>query len=779
MIWKASGKSSEQPRTFPVRRAVFPFLLTALVMFVGVSALAFVRVQRQWLENSVRITQSNVESYFNEGLSSQVHTMRTAMYRLTDDAVLMDQLAAKDRSALLQRSSGYYDRLRHEHGITHLYFHDADGVNVLRVHTPSHYGDKIKRITLAQAARTKEPSSGLELGPFGFVLRVVQPVVRNGTLIGFVELGRELDSLLSTIEGSLGLDLTPFIQKRKLDRASWEESNLLFSRQTDWDRFAQYAPVGKAPDLAQSVDALLQDGPAPPYLMSTSSDARKFAYAIVPLHEMGGEAVGRLVITREMTDLEQQFRQALTLWSGIVLAISVLVLAVAKWFLGRLDQRLGEANTKLRLAHDTLEDRVKARTRELTEQIARREAAEVQLRQAQKMETVGQLTGGIAHDFNNLLTVIIGNIDLLTLEPLKPASRTMAQETLKAAERAASLTRQLLAVSRRQVLQPRSLDPSELVQGLEGLLQRALGETIRVQITAAQGGWSCCADAAQLESALLNLAVNARDAMPDGGVLDVRVLNETLRPDVIENLVAGDYVVFEVEDSGVGMDSALLERAFEPFFTTKDLGAGSGLGLSMVYGFAKQSGGLATIVSTVGHGTRVRLYLPRSEPGATADTSHHGRQVIAAGNGERILVVEDDPQVRLYACRMLHELGYRTYEGGDASDALRVLEQQEDVALVFSDLVLPGGGSGMDLKRTVAKQHPGIPVLLTSGYTADKLDDDADVDIIEKPYRREILAVRIALALRGAHDGYGASGELHRTISKTNRFSLYGGNRSG
>jgi signal transduction histidine kinase len=459
-----------------------------------------------------------------------------------------------------------------------------------------------------------------------------------------------------------------------------------------------------------------------------------------------------------MTDLEQRFRRALALWSGIVLALSVLVLAFAKWFLGRLDQRLGEANAKLRLAHDTLEDRVKVRTRELTEQIARREAAEVQLRQAQKMETVGQLTGGIAHDFNNLLTVIIGNIDLLTLEPLKPASEHMAQETLKAAERAASLTRQLLAVSRRQVLQPQSLDPMELVRGLEGLLQRALGETIRVQIIAAQTGWNCSADAAQLESALLNLAVNARDAMPNGGVLDVRVLNETLNADAIENLDAGDYVVFEVEDSGVGMDDSLLTRAFEPFFTTKELGAGSGLGLSMVYGFAKQSGGHATITSTVGQGTKVSLYLPRSEPGATADAPLRGRQIVAAGNGERILVVEDDPQVRQYARHMLHELGYRTYESADAAEALGVLEQRQDVKLVFSDLVLPGGASGMDLKRAMTKLYPSIPVLLTSGYTADKLDDDADVDIIEKPYRRETLALRIALALRRAHEGSGTFG---------------------
>jgi signal transduction histidine kinase/CheY-like chemotaxis protein len=565
-----------------------------------------------------------------------------------------------------------------------------------------------------------------------------------------VELGREIDSLLGTIEGSLGVDLMPFIQKSKLDRASWEESNQLFDRQTDWDRFAEYAPVGKGPVLAPGVGALLEDGPPPPYLMGASPDRRDFAYAVMPLREMGGEVVGRLVISRDMTDLEQRFRQALTLWSGVVLAVSVLVLAFAKRFLGRLDQRLAEANARLRLAHDTLEDRVKARTRDLTDQVARREAAEVQLRQAQKMEAVGQLTGGIAHDFNNLLTVIIGNIDLLTLEPLKPSSRNMAQETLKAAERAASLTRQLLAVSRRQVLQPRSLDPVELVRGLEGLLQRALGETIRVRITASPTGWNCCADAAQLESALLNLAVNARDAMPDGGVLDVRVLTETLKADVIENLEAGDYVVFEVEDNGVGMENALLERVFEPFFTTKELGVGTGLGLSMVYGFAEQSGGHATIVSTVGRGTKVSVYLPRSEPGTPADTPHHGRQLVGAGNGERILVVEDDPQVRLYACRMLHELGYRTYESADAREALGVLEQRDDVKLVFSDLVLPGGGSGMDLKRTVTERYPSIPVILTSGYTAGKLDDDTDVDIIEKPYRRETLAMRITVALREA-----------------------------
>ncbi len=184
-----------------------------------------------------------------------------------------------------------------------------------------------------------------------------------------------------------------------------------------------------------------------------------------------------------------------------------------------------------------------------------------------------------------------------------------------------------------------------------------------------------------------------------------------------------DYVVFEVEDTGVGMERSSLERAFEPFFTTKELGAGTGLGLSMVYGFAEQSGGHATIVSTLGRGNKVSVYLPRSEPGTPADTQHHGRQLVAAGNGERILVVEDDPQVRLYACRMLRELGYRTYESADAREALEVLEQRDDVKLVFSDLVLPGGASGMDLKRTVTERYPSIP----------------------------------ALALRGAHDGLGSS----------------------
>ncbi|MGE0424970.1 MAG: PAS domain S-box protein [Reyranellaceae bacterium] len=385
-----------------------------------------------------------------------------------------------------------------------------------------------------------------------------------------------------------------------------------------------------------------------------------------------------------------------------------------------------------------------------------RKKTEEQLVQAQKMETVGQLSGGIAHDFNNLLTVIVGNADTLA-ETLKarPDLRDLAEMIATAGERGAELTKRLLAFSRRQVLQPVSFEPNGLVENMARLIRRTLREDIEVKTTLATSLPNAYADRAQLESAVLNLAINAQDAMPDGGQLTITTalfaLDDAYQHDHPE-VRPGNYVVIAVTDNGHGMPPDVRARVFEPFFTTKEVGKGSGLGLSMVYGFVKQSNGHVSIYSEVGLGTTIRLYLP-IDPSmrdsvvvpAAAEKIHHGR--------EWVMVVEDDPFVRAYAISCLESLGYRVTPAENAREAERLLAQGVAVDLIFSDVVMPGGMSGWDLAERARALRPDVKVLLTSGHPLETLQTHsralATEAILNKPYRKAELARRVRAVLDG------------------------------
>jgi signal transduction histidine kinase len=401
-------------------------------------------------------------------------------------------------------------------------------------------------------------------------------------------------------------------------------------------------------------------------------------------------------------------------------------------------------------ANDRLELRVDEQTRDLRTEMAERQRTEEALRQAQKMEAVGQLTGGVAHDFNNLLHAILGNLEALQDQV---ADREDALRHIRAAsqagERAAALTQRLLAFARRQPLSPQNLNLNALVSGMQELVQRSVGAAIQVKVVLAGGLWRTWADPNQVENALLNLAINARDAMPDGGHLTIETANGHLDDNYVAaeiGLQPGQYVVLCVTDSGTGMSSEVREKAFEPFFTTKPIGQGTGLGLSQLYGFARQSGGHAVIYSEEGHGTTVKLYLPRHHGPAPEDVAPVVPEPQAAKEGETILVVEDEGLVRMLMVQTLETRGYRVIEAPDPQTAVRVLEAEEKIDLLATDVGLPGM-NGRQLAEIARRLRPELPVLFMTGYAPNAAQGDEELgartQLLSKPFNVKALLTKV------------------------------------
>jgi PAS domain S-box-containing protein len=386
--------------------------------------------------------------------------------------------------------------------------------------------------------------------------------------------------------------------------------------------------------------------------------------------------------------------------------------------------------------------------------VTERRRMEGQLRQTQRLDVLGQLTGGVAHDFNNLLTVILGNSAVLEEKLAEDENLgILAQLTRKAADRAAALTSRLLAFSRRQTLDPKPTDVNRLLAGMDPLVRRTLGGEIEIELMLAPGLWTSLIDAGQLENAILNLCINARDAMSSGGKLVIETNNTHLDADYATqhpDVVPGAYAMVAISDTGTGMDTETLTRAFEPFFTTKDVGKGSGLGLSMVYGFVKQSRGHVKIYTEVGLGTTIKLYLPRSADAPREDSPALAKDQLPRG-GEKILLVEDDDMVREHATAQLQVLGYKVVAVRNGAAAVQALQGIADFDLLFTDVVMPGGINGPQLAVQAKKIRPDLPVLFTSGYTENAIMHhgrlDAGVQLLNKPYRVEELARKVRLVL--------------------------------
>ena len=449
----------------------------------------------------------------------------------------------------------------------------------------------------------------------------------------------------------------------------------------------------------------------------------------------------------------------LTLWvpvyglEGIVKALTAAASVITAILLWPLIPKLLSVPSpgQLRLAHSMLEAEAK-----------QRRDAEAMLSHSQKMEAIGQLTGGIAHDFNNLLTVVAGNLEIaqralvrLDQHSTERISRAI-ENAYHGAQRAATLTQRLLAFARKQPLEAKIFNPNQTISGMVEFVRRTVGETIEVKIADEAKLWNIETDPTQFEAALLNLVVNARDAMKSGGTLTIETGNAFVDNQYAQqngNVAAGPYVIISVKDTGTGMDAETAERAFEPFFSTKEVGQGTGLGLSQVYGFAKQSGGFATIHSQVGVGTSVNIFLPRSEGQLAAGVECAEEPHLEHGDGETVLVTEDDDAIRNYVVEMLDGLNYRVVEARNAAEAIEVFKRMgHTIDLLLTDVVMPGA-NGRVLSQELVRLKPELKVLFMTGYSRDAIVHDGrldpGVDLIQKPITQRSLADRVRRLLAG------------------------------
>jgi len=441
-----------------------------------------------------------------------------------------------------------------------------------------------------------------------------------------------------------------------------------------------------------------------------------------------------LVLRRDRANFTAAVLQLLA-YGTLFLVMTIAVLSLSA--VVRRREQLEAAEADLRAANDRL-----------SAEILSREKAEEQLRQVQKMEAIGQLTGGIAHDFNNMLAVIMGALNIMQrrIDRGDFAVQPFMQAAIEGAQRGGALTQRLLAFARKQLLEPRPLDVNRLVSGMSDLLRRTLGETIQTEVKLAGDLWRAFTDANQLETSILNLVVNARDAMPQGGKLTLETANADLDEAAVAggDVPVGQYVMVSVTDTGTGMSPEVAQRVFDPFFTTKEPGKGTGLGLSQVYGFVKQSGGHIKIESALGQGTTFKIYLPRTEAATEPENLRKTETVVArAAARETILVVEDDEAVRKLAVEGLTELGYVVIQADTASMALKLLDETPGIALLFTDVVMPNV-NGSELAKAAQGRTPGLKVLFTTGYTRDAVVQNGIVDpavrLIGKPYTLQQLS---------------------------------------
>ncbi|MBY3305055.1 response regulator [Rhizobium laguerreae] len=573
-------------------------------------------------------------------------------------------------------------------------------------------------INQAGAAITAEPS----------VERLTQIVVDAGVTLTGAEFGAFFYNVDDGEGGSYMLYALAGVDRKNFEKFPMPRNTKVF------------APTFNGEGIVRSDDILLDPryGHNAPHTGMPMGHLPVRSYLAVPVKSRDGSVIGGLFFGHGQPGRFSQAAEASLAGQSAVAIDNIRLFRAAKV---EIDQRR-DMEDQLRKLNEMLEVRVAA-------EIAERQQAEAALQQSQKMESIGKLTGGVAHDFNNLLQVISGNLQLLGKDVADNGrGKERISNALAAVERGSRLASQLLAFGRRQPLEPKVINIGRLVTGMDDMLRRALGEEIEVETMVSGGLWNTFADPIQIENALLNLAINSRDAMDGAGKLTIEVGNAFLDDSysrIHPEVTAGQYVVLAVTDTGAGMTQEVMEQAFEPFFSTKPEGKGTGLGLSMVYGFVKQSGGHVKIYSEIGEGTTVKLYLTRSF--RSEDRVAAADSVPAAGGTETILVAEDDEGVRVTVVEMLSDLGYYVLKAKDAQSALTVIESGAHIDLLFTDVVMPGPLRSPELARMARERLPDIAVLYTSGYTENSIVHggqlDPGLELLSKPYTREELARKI------------------------------------
>ncbi|MEA3033682.1 MAG: hypothetical protein QOH86_1698 [Sphingomonadales bacterium] len=588
---------------------------------------------------------------------------------------------------------------------------------------------------------------------------------------------RTVDATVARAESTLGryvMDEQP--ETGRDYYAAWVLAGQQITRLEDLvgDNRAQLARVGRLRDLYQQRDRELA--------AAAAAAAKKKGTGGIPLFYSAGRSPvtkalretldaiaaseredlrARMDTTRRSSDQADRLAGWFG-WLAVLIGLGALLFGfLAVRAMGERIEALREADSEATRAQ-RLETAVQERTQALTEANARlkaeaaeREAAEAKLRQVQKMEAVGQLTGGIAHDFNNMLAVVVGGLDLARRKLTGPRREVEfhLDNAMEGATRAAALTRRLLAFARAEPLLPVPIAPPALIEGMLDLVDRSIGERIQVRTRFPEHPWAVCVDTNQLENAILNLAVNARDAMEGEGEMVIAVSHVTLSDGEVGELAGGDFVRISVSDTGAGISSDVMERVFEPFFTTKPLGKGTGLGLSQIFGFARQSGGDVGIQSEIGKGTTVSLYLPRSTEAAGSAEQHPsfaaaGAETARPRAGTTILVVEDDPRVSRSTVAALEELGYAPTACSGGREALDVLERNGGIELIVTDIMMPEM-TGTELVRQATALYPWIGILFVTGYVGEAGDAEglSGYDILRKPFTVSALAEAVATAL--------------------------------
>jgi len=686
-------------------------------------------------------------------IAREVDVLELALEQISRSPQTLEALRDGDSERLIELHRKRFARLKDRHGITHLYFNDAHRRNIVRVHKPQQSGGEIDRHTTREAERTGHVSHGLEIGLFGtLTLRVVAPVSIDGARVGYIEVGRDIERIIEQVRRVSAAQIFVIIRKEALSRDEWLSSPASVNRESEWERLPNHVLVGsEAPDPTAGTwlaEASRLSAPERAEIrIEAAGDGGLLAVFAVPVTDFTGRPVADLVSAVDASPWLQAYQRIFTFGVTGTLAALLLLVGLSWRLLGNLQRHLDASYRDEELVRTELEEQVEERSSALLREAEARRGLESELAQAQKIEAVGQLTGGIAHDFNNLLTVIAGNLELLKSKLSDDQLLDFAEDALASARRGAELTAQLLAFSRKQALQPRDFDLAALVDSTVKMLQRTLGETFAVDVDNGDRRWMCRADPTQMQTVILNLALNARDAMSAGGRLRFRLSHAE---ESFEGDEAREYVALSLQDAGTGMDEATMNRIFEPFFTTKEKGRGTGLGLSMVYGFARQSGGHVAVESALGEGTTVTIFLPRAERAemAASDAAVSATGDNPTGSGQTILLVEDDPAVRQLISEMLRALGYVPTAAGDAGEALE-LTSHTRFDLLLTDVVLPVM-SGPDLARELVTRQPDLKVIYASGYTEQMplwSPDAGPATLLSKPFQRDDLARAIAAAL--------------------------------